>query len=125
MQVEPRLPAANQVATSAAFPVADTVPVKRPPDTTDAGMPPASPASLLQDFSDGATASAMLLWAEDNELPLDTARQVVQAQPASQSACFSISCVFAGAAPTSHGGSSQKTDRQCLLSALQQRLSSQ
>ena len=78
MQVEPSLPAADQVTTSAAIPAADTVPLASPPEFTDASMPKASPASVPQDFPDGATASAMLLWAEDGDVPLDTARQAVQ-----------------------------------------------
>ena len=78
MQVEPSLPAADQVTASAAVPAADTVPLASPPEFTDASMPQASPASVPQDFPDGATASAMLLWAEDSDVPLDTARQAVQ-----------------------------------------------
>ena len=78
MQVEPGLPAANQVTASAAIPAADTVPLASPPYVADASMPQTSPASVPQEFPDGPTASAMLLWAEDNELPLDTARQAVQ-----------------------------------------------
>ena len=41
-------------------------------------MPQASPAPVPMHFPDGAVASAMLLWAEDVDLPLDTARQAVQ-----------------------------------------------
>ena len=78
MQVEPSLPAADQVTASAAVPAADTVPLASPPEFPDASMPQASPASVPQDFPDGATASAMLLWAEDSDVPLDTARQAVQ-----------------------------------------------
>ena len=78
MQVEPSLPAADQVTASAAIPAADTVPLASPPQFTDASMPQASPASVPQDFPDGATASAMLLWAEDGDVPLGTARQAVQ-----------------------------------------------
>ena len=41
-------------------------------------MPQASPAPVPEQFPDGAVASAMLLWAEDVDVPLDTARQAVQ-----------------------------------------------
>ncbi len=41
-------------------------------------MPQALPASVPNDFPDGPVASAMLLWAEDADIPLDTARQAVQ-----------------------------------------------
>ena len=77
MQVEPGLPAADQVTASAAVPAADTVLLTSPSEVTDASMPQASPASVPQDFPDGATASAMLLWAEDSDVPLDTGRQAV------------------------------------------------
>ena len=40
-------------------------------------MPQASPAPVPEQFPDGAVASAML-WAEDVDVPLDTARQAVQ-----------------------------------------------
>ena len=43
----------------------------------DANMPQASPALVPSHFPDGAVASAMLLWAEDVDVPLDTARQAV------------------------------------------------
>ena len=43
----------------------------------DATMPQASPAPVPEHFPDGAAASAMLLWAEDVDVPLDTARQAV------------------------------------------------
>ena len=78
MQVEPGLPAADQVTTSVAVSTADTVPLASPPEFTDASMPQASPASVPQDFPDRAIASAMLVWAKDNDVPLDTARQAVQ-----------------------------------------------
>ena len=80
---------ANQMTTSAAVPAADTIPQASQPDATDASMPQASPASLPLDFPDGATASTMLLWAEDNELPLDMARQAVQHVHAQHSQQFS------------------------------------
>ena len=48
MQVEPSLPAADQVTTSAAVPAADTVPLASPPEFTDASMLQASPASVHQ-----------------------------------------------------------------------------
>ena len=48
------------------------------PQCGDANMPQALPASLPDGFPDGPVASAMLLWAEDADIPLDTARQAVQ-----------------------------------------------
>ena len=41
-------------------------------------MPQALPPSVSNGFPDGPVASAMLLWAEDVDIPLDTARQAVQ-----------------------------------------------
>ena len=41
-------------------------------------MPQASLALVPEHFPDGAVASAMLLWAEDVDVPLGTARQAVQ-----------------------------------------------
>ncbi|KAL3130101.1 hypothetical protein ABBQ38_008417 [Trebouxia sp. C0009 RCD-2024] len=48
------------------------------PQIEDANMPQALPASVADGFPDGPVASAMLLWAEDVDIPLDTARQAVQ-----------------------------------------------
>ena len=72
----------------------DTVPLASPPEFTDASMPQASPASVPQDFPDGATASAMLLWAEDSDVPLDTARQAVQRVPACAIGCACLDSTF-------------------------------
>lgn len=41
-------------------------------------MPQASSALVPADFPDGPVASAMLLWADDASIPVDTARQAVQ-----------------------------------------------
>ncbi|KAL3155632.1 hypothetical protein ABBQ32_012666 [Trebouxia sp. C0010 RCD-2024] len=53
-------------------------------------MPQALPAPVSNGFPDGPVASAMLLWAEDIDIPLDTARQAVQhvhAQHMAQGRC--------------------------------------
>ena len=41
-------------------------------------MPQASSALVPADFPDGPVASAMLIWADDVDIPVDTARQAVR-----------------------------------------------
>jgi hypothetical protein len=41
-------------------------------------MPQASSALVPADFPDGPVASAMLIWADDADIPVDTARQAVR-----------------------------------------------
>ena len=62
-------PASTSASASASAPATEP---------KDASMPQASPAPVPMHFPDGAVASAMLLWAEDVDVPLDTARQAVQ-----------------------------------------------
>ena len=47
------------------------------PQPADVPMPPALPLPLPPDFPDSAVSSAMCLWAEEMEIPVDVARQAV------------------------------------------------
>ncbi|DBA85858.1 TPA: hypothetical protein ACH3X1_005406 [Trebouxia sp. C0004] len=68
-------PASASTTASASASASALAPALEP---KDADMPQASPAPVPLHFPDGAVASAMLLWAEDIDVPLDTARQAVQ-----------------------------------------------
>ncbi|KAL3134343.1 hypothetical protein ABBQ38_006600 [Trebouxia sp. C0009 RCD-2024] len=73
---EPAFTSASAPASASASASASTA--VSAPQTEDANMPQALPASVADGFPDGLVASAMLLWAEDVDIPLDTARQAVQ-----------------------------------------------
>lgn len=72
-------PASASASAPASAPTTAPAPASvSAPQLEDANMPQALPASVSSGFPDGPVASAMLLWAEDVDVPLDTARQAVQ-----------------------------------------------